>query len=75
MLTLVIKGTPAQARAAAAKRGITLGPFIQYNDEARQMIFHAESEHLPAARRWFHEPTPAKAPYPTGTLLFYSLGE
>ena len=36
------------------------------------MAFHAESEHLPAAIRWFHEPTGTATPYPVGTLLFYT---
>jgi len=75
MLTLVIKGTPAQARAAAAKRNVTLGKFVQYDDEAKHVTFRADPDQRMATVGWFHEPSRPAAPYPIGTLLFYSLGE
>lgn len=67
-ISLYIKGTSSSAAHAAASRRI---PFI-FRDETDGVVRgKTSSEHEGKVRSWFNE-GPSEAPFPAGTLLFFS---
>ena len=67
--TLIIKGTPQQAVAAAKKHGATI-------HHAARTVGHNEVVAIAEAvetdlQKWFWE-GPSVAPFPSGSLLLYS---
>ena len=67
-LTVVIKGDVQTARAEAFKRGVVLTRTIQ-NVSEREILAEAIGP-MPTIMSWFVEDL--KAPFPVGSLLFYS---
>lgn len=70
MLSLIVKGARSAAVVAAHKRGLALQ--FERETEHRETLGFVEDSALGAVIAWFAED--GEAPYPDGSLLFYSVG-
>jgi hypothetical protein len=72
MINLIIKGNMFDAFTASHQRGIALISATQmFNDRPSEVVASCGAAYLNAVRSWFIE-SDGPAPYPAGTLLFYS---
>lgn len=72
MINLIIKGNMFDAFNAAHDRGIALVSAAQlFTDRPSEVVASVADNAMDAVRAWFMA-SDGPAPYPTGTLLFYS---
>ena len=73
MISLIIKGSEAEATLAAEKRGIAISPTERMEDRNYQLA-EAEEESLSDIIEWFCEKD-ALEPSETGDLMYYTRKE
>ncbi len=69
MFRVMIKGTPVEARRAAARRAIPMR--VVGKGSFNHVIGRVGAQHELKIVKWFCE-DPASPPFPPGTLLFYN---
>lgn len=74
MIRIVLKGTVAQTNAALRARGIRNAQVMSHNARYNETIWRVASDNEPRVVAWFAE-SPHGAPYPVGTMLFYTWPE
>lgn len=72
MIALIIKGTPAEARAAMLQRGIGWNDSFVSMAAGSETLARAASEEFQKIVSWFAETSATKAPFAAGTLLHYT---
>lgn len=71
MISILVKGTRAEALAAAFERRIAVS--VVWTDTARpETMLLAHESQREAIAAWYCEPTPGSVQYPAGTALLYT---
>ncbi len=70
-LSLLVKGTMAEATNSATKHNIPWSVMVGRTHASVESVIHVSDQFRDNVVAWFNEP-PGKAPYPVGTLLHYS---
>lgn len=72
-ISLYVKGLQEEAVNAAKKRGITEFSMIP-TVLSRETVLYVSNVDIEVVAKWFGEP-PHTAPYPVGTLLFFTFSK